>query len=284
MPVLDLRDISAQHDKYHASQVIRTVIAWPYDEVARRRYMATLMASHLAEIQETAKHLPDPSKVEGWVETIKAVHMWEDLKTAEAVFTRWFEENGGFESIVDADSFQTYVVQMTKSAKDHFSAGIILCLIRRMAAHHADLPGGASVNKAVFIIENDKMFNGLVHRNSNDLRRAWSTYKPVAHLCASTFDIFAETVVQYQKPEMIEAVMNGKLIDELPDFLMRAAAYQKFGLSYIPPRAKETLLNLDDVWLLPEKRQWPENDYAPMPLDEAFLTLAHSYRAPIPAS
>ena len=162
-----------------------------------------------------------------------------------------------------------------------FAAGLILALVRRMAKHHADLPGGASVNKAVFILERIEL--PYVPRNSHDLRKAWKTYKPVAHFCAALFDLFLAAVMDSGNSEEISARIEKRLNEEFLQFLSEAEGYMEFGLSYRPARTMaQTLLDPEETWTLPEHRPWPQSPMEPKPFDDLLMRTVREYRAPVP--
>jgi hypothetical protein len=281
MPLLELGDISAPGGCYRAQIAVRSVMAWPKDVEARRRYLATVMARHLGELEHATKELPDPAQAQGWFDTIAAVEELESWHHAEITIGRWFREGGGFMAVADAPSLAEYQQQMMERVPAWFAAGLILAFVRRMATHHADLPGGASVNKAVFVIERAGL--PMVPRNSKDLRRAWTTYKPVAHFCAALFDIFIECMAAGGAPDRVAAEMERRLNEEFPGFLATADAYQEFGLAYAPPRAKaQPILDKAKAWLLPDEKQWEPTPYVPAPFDARLLEIARAYRAPVP--
>ncbi len=283
MPILDYGPILAPGGMYRAQLAVRAVMAWPDDIEARRQYLATVISMHLAELQQKSTDLPDPLTEKNWEETIAAIEEREDwLATVDQV-GEWFAEAGGHASVAHAPGFQSFQKDMSSRLGHWFAAGLILALIRRMAKHHGDLPGGASVNKAVFILERVNL--PMVPRNSHDLRKAWRTYKPVAHFCAALFDWFMIALNTGGTPEEIAAVLEEQLNDEFLMFLSEAEAYMEFGLSYRPPRAKaQTLLDPEDTWILPEHRPWMKSPMVPLPFDDLLMGVAKEYRAPIPGA
>ncbi len=283
MPVLDYGSILAPGGMYRAQLAVRAVMAWPDDAEARRQYLATVMSMHLAELQQRGGDLPDPLAGNGWEETIAAIEEQEDWLAAVDQVGRWFAEAGGHAVVAHAPGFMAFQKDMGSRVGHWFAAGLILALIRRMAAHHADLPGGASVNKAVFILERANL--PLVPRNSHDLRRAWKTYKPVAHFCAALFDWFMIALENGGTPEEIAAIIEEELNDNFLMFLAEAEAYMEFGLGYRAPRAKaQALLDCEETWVLPEHRPWPRSPMVPRPFDETLMRVAREYRAPIPGA
>ena len=283
MPILDYGPILAPGGMYRAQLAVRAVMAWPDDIGARRQYLATVMSVHLAELQQKSTDLPDPLTRKNREETIAAIEEQEDwLATVDQV-GEWFAEAGGHASVAHAPGFQSFQKVMDSRVGHWFAAGLILALIRRMAKHHGDLAGGASVNKAVFILERVNL--PMVPRNSHDLRKAWRTYKPVAHFCAALFDWFMIALNTGSTPEEIAAILEEQLNDEFLMFLSEAEAYMEFGLSYRPPRAKaQTLLDPEDTWILPKHRPWMKSPMVPAPFDDLLMRVAKEYRAPIPGA
>lgn len=283
MPILDYGPILAPGGMYRAQLAVRAVMAWPNDIEARRQYLATVISMHLAELQQKSTDLPDPLTEKSWEEIIAAIEEQENWLATIDQLGEWFAEAGGHASVAHAPGFQSFQKDMSSRVGHWFAAGLILALIRRMAKHHGDLPGGASVNKAVFILERVNL--PMVPRNSHDLRKAWRTYKPVAHFCAALFDWFMIALNTGGTPEEIAAILEEQLNDEFLMFLSEAEAYMEFGLSYRPPRAKaQTLLDPEDTWILPEHRPWMKSPMAPLPFDDLLMGVAKEYRAPIPGA
>lgn len=283
MPVLDYGNLLAPMRMYRAQIAVRSVMAWldPADEVARQEYVATLMSMHLAELNAKRRTLPDPLAVEGWEETILAVETHEALTHAQDQVEEWFDEAGGHASVSMARGFRKFQEDFEACVGGWFAAGLILALVRRMAAHHSDLPGGASVNKAVFILE--KVRFPLVPHNSNGLRTAWRTYKPVAHFCAALYDWFVTAYEYNATPDAVAAAIERELNENFRTFLSEAEAYLEFGLAYRPPRNKaKPLLEPAETWMLPQYRPWEASPYTPAPLVGPLLQAARDYRAPIP--
>ena len=284
MPVLDYGHLLAPGGIYRAQLAVRTVMAWPdpADEQSRREYIATLMSMHLADLKAKRDTLPDAQAADGWEETILAIEQHEALLASQDEVEEWFDGAGGHTSVSMAPGFGAFQKDFESRVGGWFAAGLILALVRRMAAHHSDLPGGASVNKAVFILERVKLPN--VPRNSHDLRKAWKTYKPVAHFCAVLFDWFMIAFTHNQTPEEVGIAMEGELNDNFMMFLSEAEAYLEFGLGHQPLRAKgQSLLDPAETWILPQYRPWPESPFKPQPLSGPMLEAALDYRAPLPS-
>lgn len=283
MPVLDYGNLLAPMGMYRAQIAVRSVMAWPdpADEAARQEYVATLMSIHLADLKAKRHTLPDPLAVEGWEETILAVEQHEALTHEQNQFAAWFDEVGGHASVSMAQGFRAFQKVFEARVGGWFAAGLILALVRRMAAHHTDLPGGASVNKAVFILERVRLPG--VPRNERDLRKAWAKYRSVAHFCAALYDWFTIASEHNETPEQVSAALESELNENLPGFLSEAEAYLEFGLAHRLQRARaQTLLDPEETWVLPQYRPWPVSRYEPTPLSGPELEAAKEHRAPIP--
>lgn len=284
MPVLDYGHPMAPMATYRAQIAVRAVMAWPdpADEAARREYNATLMSMHLADLKTKRNKLPDPLAVEGWEETIFAVEQHEAWMAVQCYFEGRFEAAGGHAAVSMAPGFRAFLSDFQSRIGSWFAAGLILALVRRMAAHHADLPGGASVNKALFILERVRF--PLVPQNERDLRKAWAKYRPVAHFCATLFDWFMIAYEHNETPEEVSAALEAELNENFLMFLSEAEAYLEFGLTHRLPRARaQPLLDPAETWVLPEYRLWPHSLNEPAPLCGLLLDAAQEYRAPIPS-
>lgn len=270
MPILHLGDLTNPADDYRARCQIFAVMAWPAaeDEETRRRYLATVMAHNLGLLSERMKALPDPAEAPDWFETIAAVHEIEAAVNTQAALVGWLDEAGGLVQATTGPGLPGFEKEAASKIGGWFAAGLVLALIRRMATHHADLPGGASVNKAIYMLECLKP--PMVPVNSHDLRRAWATFKPVAHLGAALFDAWER---EDPCPANPGAPIGG--------FLADAEAYQAFGLGFVPTRAKGTpILDPKTTWRLPSPPQWDPTPYVPAPLDDELLAALRGYRAP----
>lgn len=282
MPVPDYGNLLAPMGMYRAQLAMRSVMAWPdpANEAARQEYVATLMSMRLADLKAKRHTLPDPRAAQGWEETILAVESHEALTHAQELFEAWFDAVGGHASVSMAPGFRAFQSDFRARLGGWFAAGLILALVRRMAEHHGDLRGGASVNKAVFILENAKQ--PYVTSKRSELYNAWKTYKSVAHFGAALYDWFLIACEHNETPEEVAVAFQGELDGNFPMFLSEAEAYLEFGLAYQPPRNKaQTLLDPAETWALPQQRLWPDSPYKPAPLSGPQLQAALEYCAPV---
>jgi hypothetical protein len=282
MPILDYGPILTPGGQYRAQIAVRAVMGWPdpADREHTRRYVATLMSVHIAALKAQSSTLPDPITAEGWEATILAIEQHEAFLASLDLLGDWFEEAGGHASVSMAPGFRSFQKEFGERTGDWFAAGMVLALVRRMATHHADLPGGASVNKAVYILENVRLPS--IPRNRHHLRKAWSTYKPVSHFCAALFDWFIIALSETTSPQSAADMLEKGLNEDFMSFLSEAEAYLEFGLTYQPQRTRPmTLLNEAETWTLPEHRPWMKSYNQPAPLIGDMLDLAQKYRAPV---
>lgn len=278
MPVLALPDLNNPLGMYLAQLAVRAVMAWPTDKAARRQYVTAALAHHLGELEAAKDELPDFAEAADWFEAIAAVREHEEWHWAQDTLESWFRRSGGFAAVAAASSVTAYQELMTKQLGDQFAAGLVLALVRRMAIH-PNLPGGPSVNKAIFLLEQVRA--PRVPRNEFQLRRAWATYKPVAHFCAALFDWFYETLDEADGPGDFAVRMEQRLLYGFDAFLALAEAYQNFGLSFRPARAKSwPLLDPLQTWVLPTERQWEPTPMVAAPLTDFLLSVLRNYRAP----
>jgi hypothetical protein len=153
------------------------------------------------------------------------------------------------------------------------AAGAILRIMRSVAVHHADIRGGSSVNKAIYLLGCRGLSDlrcpccgkALIvnPKNRRDLYRAWAVYKGVSHLAANT-----------GWRESYDSVGLGTL-------LRHAQNYQQWATGFRPATTKSTLLDPDAIWRVPEHLTLPDLDIQIEPLRAEELEIIQGYRAPI---
>lgn len=284
MPVLDYGDLLAPNGQRRAQSAVRAVMAWPdpADEASRREYDATVTSLYLADLKNKSGSLANPLAAEGREGTASVDQWHEELKAVQDQIEGWFDEAGGYASVSMAPGFRAFQDDFKKRLPGFFAAGAVLGMVRRMATHHANLPGGASVKKAIFILERTKF--SLVPQNERDLRKAWAKYRPVAHFCAVLLDWFIAAARQSKTPKEISTVVQELMDEHFLLFLSEAEAYLEFGLAHRQQRTRaQTLLDPAETWVLPEYRPWAKSSSTPAPLSDFQLEAAREYRAPIPS-
>ena len=273
MPTLELGDLQDPRAVLNAKIAVASVMNWPDDEEARNGYKATVWADQCGELERQRNSLPHSATRQ---EVPDALLPWGIWLYADDWVKERFHEVGGFTAVANARGLQVYNQDINARASDWLTTGLILGLIFRMAVNHPDLRGGASVNKALHLVEQLKLPQ-LPH-NRKDLLKAWKRYKPVAHFCAAFFYIFNEA--RAEKPDGVAAEVERRLQSEFPTFIAVADAYQRFGRSYAAASSRQPLLDPEKTWLLPPERTWPAIEFVPTPLDSRLLELARGYAAP----
>lgn len=272
MPRVNFGDLTAPGATYRALVIVSALLRWPNDAPARDEFLATVMAQNLATLKRSASDLPDPAKASDWVETIKALEEIEAWHHTKFLMGNWFEESGSYGAVAAAPGLAAFDAQCARDRKRWFSAGATLGLLRRLAMHHANLRGGASVNKAIYIIT--RLQPPFALHNDRDLRAAWSSCKTVLHFCAALFDTFMIACEAGGTPDVIGAEVDRMLREEFLEFLALADSYQEFALTYSSARAKSAPILLEDAWLLPSRKQWPRTVREWVPLPQEALDIA----------
>jgi hypothetical protein len=264
MPLVKLEPLVDRLSKYHAHLVIRSIMMWPDDEERRREFVASGLAVNLHSLERLDRFIAAAASTSNSESQQRAISL-------VANYWRRFSEAGGFNAVARAPGSDYFESEWKNRLGHWFTAGLILKMIRQMAIHHTDLPGGPSVNKAVYVLEHVPY--PRVPRNSHDIRAAWSTYKSVAHFCAAYFELYLPLIAQGAD------IQYRKLV---PVFLSEAAAYQDFGISFIPPRSTgKPILDPAITWTLPDDRPWFYPTKPPPPFDETVMAAVKGYRAPV---
>lgn len=279
MPVIDYGPLREPLDLTYARTVVQAVMNWPRDAKTRQQFIATHISRMLADLETEWADILDLKNCDDR-EVVIAVNRKHDAMLADfAKLGQWFVDAGGHGAVAHAPGLAAFQNEMDHRFKDQIATGQILLLIRQMAKHHPDLPGGASVNKAVFILEQIDLPFGP--NNRRDLRRAWAAYKPVAHFCAPLFERLMVATHRAETEQDIAVIMDKELEYDFLMFLADAEAYMEFGLNCRLQRAKaQPLLDPDKTWTLPEHRPWPESVRGLAPLGDTELRAASEYRAP----
>ncbi len=106
----------------------------------------------------------------------------------EQTYGQWFQENlrlrfeahGGGYGPVSVRGLEAYSEEVQKAAQDWMLTGFIIGKVRHMAAQPKGLiRGGAGIAKAIDLAA------ATTRYNRDRLRKAWSRYKDVAHVCGA---------------------------------------------------------------------------------------------------
>lgn len=275
MPVLELGDIREPNGRYWAWITVQSVMAWPSDKKERDAFLVSHAANVLGPLpQWFNQNIPRP--IEAGAAQRNEWKIASQVIKKEA--TLKFDQAGGFTAAAFSPGLISQNRHMENISRDWFSTGLVLKLVWSMDQHHSSLRGGASVKKALYILDNINL--PMTSSNAKYLSRAWSKYRPVAHLCAALYDIFSIAADGGKQPDVISAEVRRMLLEDFDVFLAFADAYQNFGLSYRPQHTKsQTILDSGQTWLLPKIKQWAPYPHGQSPLDAGLLKIASNYMA-----
>ena len=119
----------------------------------------------------------------------------------------------------------------------------------------SELEGGASLEKAKAMLENEQTAD-----SASAYEKAWQRYKDVAHLIAAAYQLALR--VKGALPDNHEGISPHSIVFFAPAAPLAASmTYQQFGLDFVPHARKQSLLDHETVWRIPE-----EIDVEPAPL------------------
>ena len=206
-------------------------MAWPNDQAPRDQWMETL----------EARSIQNPRQISVNVTTPALTHLSHEFSLQHA---QWPHVADVLQMVVDM-SYDT---------------------------QHGDaLRGGASISKAVDLLENEK--DVPTHA---PLRSAWSKFRDVAHLITAAA-FLAEKGQGTGKPHA-GTIFNAVWL--APDATLSLAfGYQEFGLRLRPHGQKKPILHEDTLWRIPANAE-PEKLLLPVRrLTEAQVALLETRRA-----
>jgi hypothetical protein len=185
----------------------------------------------------------------------------------------WFRRAGSFKTASESDPYSKQQTAMLQQIPKMLTVGLALDLVWAMDVHHRGLPGGASLNKALAILQHP-MFGFPTSERS--LRSAWSRYKPVVHLWAAFRLAYEEA--REGAPDELDERMKCAYHERLDETLSIAATYQRFGAGFMPQGQRRPLLEPEEIWLL--RGIEPHESFVPEPLAPEVLAVAEAYEAP----
>jgi hypothetical protein len=242
-------------------------MAWPADEARRNQFMALQGARALAHLETTRPEDLGICVVQGV--------SWEALRkeSLEKVKQRHLDPYGGIQSAIDPGADR-----LNQEASDGLNAclavGKILDTARRIAEFHPEARGGASINKAVAILDAVASHSG----KRTALMDAWSSHKTVAHLGAAFAAAMA--LARAESAEFRKIMLDGLWYREgIGVTLALALNHQQWGREYIPHGQKSPLLP-DDLWLVPEGLKLPTAKPPMGRLPAELSAVLEKYRAP----
>ena len=261
---LDLVKPTPSFELALAAHRLAAYLAWPKDENRRRQYLATLGATTLQDFLKLRAYR------DGDV-------LPESVREVEnRVFSEVFLGHGGWGTVAEAPGTASLKKLMGENARHWYVAGTVLCLIMRIHKHHSDIGRGGSINKAVYLIEQQS--EGLVRKNRKDLIASWADSKPVAHLCAAIVHLS-------ERAFHINGNLPGRHLfgEGIGELLATAREFQDFATTYRAHGQKGPLLEPSEIFTVPPSLRLPTVmiDLTPIPPQQ--LAALGNYRAPVPS-
>jgi hypothetical protein len=198
----------------------------------------------------------------------------DDEPEALAQVKTWFKQAGGFKTASHSDPYEKQQIVVLRQLPHLLAVGSALHLVWAMEAHHREqLAGGASLSKAIAIIQEFPVWPRSMLARS--LWTAWSRYKSAAHLCAAFTLVFHEA---FQGPVgEVDERLKTAYDQNLHITLSLAAAYERFASSFKPHGNESPLLDPEEIWRLHGIQ--PDETFVPPPLPPEMLALAEAHQA-----
>lgn len=188
-----------------------------------------------------------------------------------------FIELGGLAGLTEAPGTSHFKERGKKITKDWYSVFYLSWTLARLAKTFPNDSNKVSVNKVIHVALEQKGRHPLLHKNRDSLRKAWSEFKPVAHLCSA----YIITQIALKDSTIHDPTM--KLLKNLDVFFGLAIHFQGFLTSLKPSNSKlPGLISSDDMWFIPERLGIEQLEPPLDPLTEAEDEAYDRYKSPTP--
>lgn len=262
MPELNFPEKDSPDSAKHVE--LMAVMAYPNDKNMRNQFKANY----------ASKYKNEPALIEDNSEL--SPEIWREIKTKtqDMIFKdldRVFISSGGEPSLYNSPGYEKTINECIDNQNKGLIAGRILHWIMAISNSKEKVSGGASVNKAIFLIEYYLKF-----KNSS-IRRSWREFKPVSHFWA-TFEFWKSQ----GEPEEWSPYLNTDI------FLVHTEGFREFGTRYFSIGQSKPILSPEDIWLPPKHLQPDENGRMEIKnnfakyihLSSEILEVLKEYRAP----
>ena len=167
---------------------------------------------------------------------------------------------------------EAYGEDIRKAAEDWMLTGFVIGKVRHMAAQpEGMIRGGASIAKAIDLAA------ATTRYNRDRLRKAWSRYRDVAHVCGAITLLNSTISDEVRYIEDLPGL--SAVYYHFPYLLLFASHFQKFGLTYEPHGRREPILPTDTLWRLPEAVPHFPEEVFPGPMSEEELAFLRDRKA-----
>lgn len=253
-------------------------MAYPTNKELREKHIANRVANMKENWPELNKeHFTNGRKPEGWL-----VKKWENfideyIGQLHNELDIAFSAKGGITSLLDSPKSETMKGNFDLNCYKGKLAGNILIWIRRMA--DSNLTTGASVNKAVFMVEEITMkgFNNILKEKGWPFHQSfvrqdvWLIFKSVSPLWAAY-----EYWLQWGKPSNCSPFSSKGFVG----FISLANNFKEFGINHFPRTQKTPTLISDETWPKSDDIKLIDLNVKQFPLSNKELKVLDNYQAP----
>ena len=162
----------------HAVIALHALMAWPENSEARRAYEAVRTADGLDRAERAFAAMP--------------IDAGQTLREGRAMmvdsFRRRPDELGGLRTLIELPSRTEIMKRHAARTKTGMTAGILLGQVCVLDRCHPEIRMGASVSKAVKLIQTIGQPD-LVLTSTSKIMEAWKFHRSVSHLWAANFNL-----------------------------------------------------------------------------------------------
>lgn len=270
MPKLHLGCLKTPQKRAIAVLRIYAVMAWPGDHQRQEQYIASELAELMAKFEEQIQVSGDP------LFKLKIAHKAR-IATRSDFEEQFFIPHGGYGAVAQAPGTERLEKNFMAPVQKWLVPSIILTATARISKHHPEIKGGGSVNKGVFLIENiaKRVPDNALPKTASLIRKIWTDFKPVAHLCAGWM------LTNFATNKMTGT--NAKEKDDLRLFLSASKWFEDFATTYVPHGRGSPLVSPAEIYEIPETADgiMPQ-DIIIEPLSDFELEIINEYVAPTP--
>jgi hypothetical protein len=163
--------------------------------------------------------------------------------------------------------------------------GKLIALIGSIHQHHREV--GASVNKAIHILcqtEGGAHMPGFPGVYESSLKKAWTKFRPVAHLCAAYVTTESHYYEEQISRDFWEYWKHPPALyddDVFGAFCLLAKSAERFANSFFPRGQRQPLIPKEEIFALPDEIFEPSHPLPPFrALTGDEVAALKTYRAP----
>jgi hypothetical protein len=255
-----------------------SLMAYPSNEDSQEKFMANRVAKIKKEWPGlTEKHIVQGEKPKDWPQEKWGELVRKCMGQFQDELHRVFSDNDGISSLLDSPAYAESKAEFDFNCYKGKLAGNVLVWIRRMV--DSNLPSGASVNKAVFMVEETivkEWRKGLKAKDwpfhQSFIRQdAWLEFKSVSPLWAAYEYWLAWNKPSHCSPFLLEGYVG---------FISLAINFKEFGITHLPRGRKDPTLISKETWPQSEGVKLIDLTLKPFPLSTKERKILDSYKAP----